>query len=49
MSVSGMLAMKEQYPTLRCGGPWRKKDIADIEVLRELATRGLTEGHTKAT
>jgi hypothetical protein len=39
MSVSGMLAMKEQYPTLRNGSPWRQKDIADIEVLRELAAR----------
>jgi hypothetical protein len=44
MSVSGMLAMKEQYPTLRRGGPWRQKDIADIEVLRELAAREMTEG-----
>jgi Aminoglycoside-2''-adenylyltransferase len=37
MSVSGMLAMKEQYPHLRNGGPWRPKDIADIAVLRELS------------
>jgi hypothetical protein len=37
MSVAGMLAMKEQYPQLRNGGPWRPKDIADIEILRELA------------
>jgi Aminoglycoside-2''-adenylyltransferase len=37
MSVVGMLAMKEQYPRLRNGGPWREKDIADIEVLRALA------------
>lgn len=36
MSVSGMLAMKEQYPNLRNGGPWRAKDIADIEILRRL-------------
>ena len=36
MSVAGMLAMKEQYPTLRNGGPWRDKDIADIATLREL-------------
>jgi Aminoglycoside-2''-adenylyltransferase len=36
MSVSGMLAMKEQYPHLRNGGPWRAKDIADIEILRGL-------------
>jgi hypothetical protein len=39
MSVSGMLAMKEQYPHLRNGGPWRPKDIADIAVLRELAAQ----------
>jgi hypothetical protein len=37
MSVAGMLAMKEQYPHLRNGGPWRQKDIGDIEVLRGLA------------
>jgi hypothetical protein len=37
MSVAGMLAMKEQYPQLRHGSPWRPKDIADIEVLRQLA------------
>ena len=38
MSVAGMLAMKEQYPRLRNGGPWRQKDIDDIDVLRRLAT-----------
>jgi hypothetical protein len=37
MSVAGMLAMKEQYPHLRNGGPWRQKDIDDITVLRRLA------------
>jgi hypothetical protein len=37
MSVDGMLAMKEQYPHLRIGGPWRQKDIDDIKVLRRLA------------
>jgi hypothetical protein len=37
MSVAGMLAMKEQYPHLRNGGPWRQKDIDDIKVLRRLA------------
>ena len=37
MSVAGMLAMKEQYPRLRNGGPWRQKDIDDIRVLRGLA------------
>ena len=37
MSIAGMLAMKEQYPQLRNGRPWRPKDIADIETLRALA------------
>jgi Aminoglycoside-2''-adenylyltransferase len=37
MSVAGMLAMKEQYPHLRNGSPWRQKDIDDIKVLRRLA------------
>lgn len=37
MSAAGMLAMKEQYPHLRNGGPWRQKDIDDIQVLRALA------------
>ena len=37
MSVAGMLAMKEQYPRLRNGGPWRQKDADDIKVLRRLA------------
>jgi hypothetical protein len=37
MSVVGMLAMKEQYPHLRNGRPWRQKDIGDIKVLRRLA------------
>jgi lincosamide nucleotidyltransferase A/C/D/E len=36
MSVAGMLAMKEQYPTLRNGGPWRDKDVGDIATLRSL-------------
>lgn len=36
MSVSGMLAMKEQFPTLSNGRPWRPKDITDIEILRRL-------------
>jgi Aminoglycoside-2''-adenylyltransferase len=39
MSVSGMLAMKEQFPQLRNGRPWRQKDIGDIEILRGLAAR----------
>ncbi len=37
MSVAGMLAMKEQYPRLRNGRPWRQKDIGDMAVLRALA------------
>jgi hypothetical protein len=37
MSVAGMLAMKEQFPHLRNGRPWRQKDIGDIEMLRRLA------------
>lgn len=36
MSLAGMLAMKEQYPSLRNGRPWRPKDILDIETLRGL-------------
>ena len=36
MSVAGMLAMKEQYPTLRNGRPLRDKDMADIALLRTL-------------
>jgi hypothetical protein len=45
MSVFGMLAMKEQFPRLRNGRPWRKKDIADIEMLRGLASGEKTDGH----
>jgi hypothetical protein len=44
MSVSGMLAMKEQFPHLRHGGPWRQKDIDDIETLRRLAAEEKTDG-----
>jgi hypothetical protein len=36
MSATGMLAMKEQYPNLRNGRPWRDKDREDIEALRTL-------------
>jgi len=36
MSLAGMLAMKQQYPDLRNGRPWRPKDVADIETLRVL-------------
>ena len=38
MSVSGMLAMKEQFPGLRHGRPWRPKDITDMAILRGLAS-----------
>ena len=37
MSIEGMLAVKEQYATLRNGKPLRPKDRSDIEVLRSLA------------
>jgi len=36
MSLAGMLAMKEQFPHLRNGRPWRPKDITDMEILRRL-------------
>ena len=48
MSVSGMLAMKEQFPHLRNGRPWRQKDIDDIEILRALASGNRTDGHIGA-
>ena len=48
MSVSGMLAMKEQFPHLRNGRPWRQKDIDDIEMLRGLATEGAADGDVRA-
>ena len=41
MSISGMLAMKEQFPRLRNGAPWREKDVADLAILRGLMS---TEG-----
>lgn len=44
MSISGMLAMKEQFPHLRNGRPWRQKDITDIEILRGLASAERTDG-----
>jgi hypothetical protein len=37
MSVAGMIAMKEQFPHLRNGRPWRQKDIDDLKILRGLA------------
>jgi lincosamide nucleotidyltransferase A/C/D/E len=39
MSAAGLLAMKQQFPGLRNGRPWREKDRADIEVLRALIGR----------
>jgi hypothetical protein len=44
MSVSGMLAMKEQFPGLRNGRPWRQKDVTDMEILRELVGSEKTDG-----
>jgi len=44
MSVSGMLAMKEQFPSLRNGRPWRQKDITDMEILRGLAPAERADG-----
>jgi lincosamide nucleotidyltransferase A/C/D/E len=40
MSATGMLAMKQQFPALRNGRPWREKDRADIEALRALIIQG---------
>jgi hypothetical protein len=39
MSIAGMLAMKEQYPRLRNGRPWRPKDIDDLKTLRRLLAK----------
>ena len=44
MSVAGMLAMKEQFPTLRNGKPWRAKDKIEIEMLRVLASKSDAKG-----
>jgi len=44
MSVSGMLAMKEQFPHLRNGRPWRPKDIRDIDTLRSLVAEEKAPG-----
>ena len=46
MSVAGMLAMKEQFPHLRNGRPWRPKDIADMEILRGLLSAGRPDDPT---
>jgi len=48
MSVSGMLAMKEQFPHLRHGRPWRQKDIGDMEILRRLLAAETADGRTRA-
>ncbi|RSM73122.1 hypothetical protein DMB66_03510 [Actinoplanes sp. ATCC 53533] len=48
MSVSGMLAMKEQFPRLRNGRPWRQKDITDMELLRGLAAAAQADGRIGA-
>ncbi|HEV8575238.1 MAG TPA: hypothetical protein VGR43_11095 [Dehalococcoidia bacterium] len=40
MSVEGMLAMKEQFPSLRNGRPLRDKDVRDIKRLRKLLGTG---------
>ena len=37
MSVAGMLAMKEQFPKLRNGRPWRDKDVGDLKAVRALS------------
>jgi len=49
MSVAGMLAMKEQYPQLRNGRPWRQKDIDDIQILRGLTAARSDGGDTRTT
>ncbi|BEL06204.1 hypothetical protein Q0Z83_043950 [Actinoplanes sichuanensis] len=48
MSLAGMLAMKEQFPRLRHGRPWRQKDIVDMEILRSLLAEETTEEDTRA-
>jgi hypothetical protein len=39
--------MKEQFPDLRNGRPWRQKDIDDIEILRRLISEA--GGQARAT
>src|SRR6516164_8911406 len=39
MSTAGMLAMKEQFPQLRNGRPWRPKQIRDLATLREMLAK----------
>jgi hypothetical protein len=39
MSAAGMLAMKQQYPTLHNGNPLRDTDVRDIALLTLLAAR----------
>jgi hypothetical protein len=40
MSVEGMIAMKEQFATLRNGRPLRDKDMRDLSMLRQLVREG---------
>lgn len=47
MSVAGMLAMKEQFPRLRNGAPWREKDVADLAILRGLMSTMGIDGATR--
>jgi hypothetical protein len=49
MSVSGMLAMKEQFPHLGNGRPWRPKDITDMEILRGMASAETIDGRVEST
>jgi hypothetical protein len=37
--------MKEQFPHLSNGRPWRLKDIGDIEILRGLAVEERANGY----
>jgi hypothetical protein len=43
-----MLAMKEQFPRLRNGRPWRQKDITDMELLRGLAAAETTDSANRS-
>jgi hypothetical protein len=49
MSVSGMLAMKEQFPKLRNGRAWRQKDIDDIQILRGLVAAAFASARETAS
>jgi hypothetical protein len=43
MSLTGMLAMKQQFPTLRNGEPWRLKDREDIATLQALIVQAASQ------